>query len=394
MNRSVHTASNFIIHHSSFIVCLLCALAFCAAFGPTPAPACPFCLAIEPTLAQRRESAAAVALGEAAGAANGKSAQEYRLHTIFKGPPELANRGSIDAKPETKEGKLAILFATPDDAKDRVDHWDWSTAFANEALLGYFAAAPDLRQPPARRLAFFVRYLEHADRDIARDAYLEFAHASYEDVLAVADKFDFAAVRRWLTSERVPEERKGFYGLVLGMAKRDGEKADNRALLKRLILEDRSDFRAGFDGMLAGYLLLAGQAGLEQITERYLTNASAKHGDVRHATSALRFYYEYGPSELRGLVARGVLPLVDRPEFAAAAIIDLARWERWEALDQVESAYGRPQSDGPTRRSVVGFLTVCPTPEAAAALQRLRKQDPAGLEAIEKSLLLPTSKAN
>jgi hypothetical protein len=389
MNGNSVAAEEFIIHRSSFIVWLavLSAIILSAETANTAA-ACPFCLAIEPTLAQRRESAAAVALGEAAGRGGDKT-QEYRLHTIFKGPPELKKRGAVEAdSPQTKEGRLAILFATADEPQARkVDQWDWSTAFANEALLGYFAAAPDLRQPPVKRLSYFASYLEHADRDIARDAYLEFAHAPYEDVLAVADKFDFAAVRRWLASERVPDERKGFYGLVLGLAKRDADKAENRALLKRLILEDRSDFRAGFDGMLAGYLLLSGKEGLEQVAARYLTNTAARHGDVRHVTSALRFYYEYGPSELQGAIARGLMPLVDRPEFAAAAIIDLARWQRWEALDRVAAVYRRPNSDGPTRRAVVAFLTACTKPEALTALERLRKSDPDGLRAIEKSLL-------
>ena len=395
MNGHRVAAEGFIIHSSLFIVRLLvvATIVLVAPFATT-ASACPFCLAIEPTLAQRCESAAAVALGEAAGRRDGKS-QEYRLHTIFKGPPELKKRGTVDAdSPQTKEGRLAILFANVDEPKVReVDRWDWSTAFANEALLGYFAAAPDMRQPPAKRLAYFARYLEHADRDIARDAYLEFAHAPYEDVLAMADQFDFAAVRQWLASERVPDERKGFYGLVLGLAKRDADKAENRALLKRLILEERSDFRAGFDGVLAGYLLLSGKDGLEQVTARYLTDTTAKHGDVRHVMSALRFYFEYGPGELRDAVARGVISLVDRPEFAAAAIVDLARWQRWEALDRVAVVYRRPNSDVPARRAVVAFLAVCPKLEADAALQQLRKADPDGVRAIEKSLLLPAGKA-
>jgi hypothetical protein len=391
-NRSI--GGHVVIHRSSFVVRLVPLAAIMVVLvTANPVSACPFCLAIEPTLAQRREAAAAVALGEAAGRGDGKS-QEYRLHTIFKGPPELKKHGAVDAdSPQTKEGKLAILFATADEPKAReVDRWDWSTAFANEALLGYFAAAPDLRQPPAKRLGYFAGFLEHPDRDIARDAYLEFAHAPYEDVLAVADKFDFAAVRRWLGSERVPDERKGFYGLVLGVARRDADKADNRALLKRMIVEDRPDFRAGFDGMLAGYLLLSGREGLEQVAARYVTNPAAKHGDVRHAMSALRFYFEYGPNEARDAIARSIMPLVGRPEFAAAAIIDLARWQRWEALDRIVAVYSKAQSDGPTRRAVVAFLAVCPKPEADAALEQLRKVDPDGIRAIEKSLLVPGDK--
>jgi hypothetical protein len=388
-----HNANGFIIHHSSFIIraSVVAGILFVTTRQST---ACPFCLADEPTLAQRRESADGVALGEAAGRRGDGKQQTFQLHTVFKGPAELKKRGKVDIEsPAAKEGSLAILFATADDQRERIDRWDWSTAFANEALLGYFAAAPDLRQPAEKRLAYFAGYLEHADRDIARDAYLEFAHVPYDDVVRVADKFDFAAVRGWLESPRVPDERKGFYGLVLGMAKREVDQAANRSLLQRLIKADRGEFRAGFDGVLAGYLLLTGETGLKLIEQRYFVSDQAKHGDVRHAMNALRFYYEYGPKEIRSGVARAVTRVIERPEFAAAAITDLARWEHWQVLDQVEALYGRePFADGPTRRAIVGYLSACNKPEAGAALERLRKRDPSGVEAAEKVLFLPAGK--
>ena len=84
-----------------------------------------------------------------------------------------------------------------------------------------------MRQSPQKRLTYFVRYLEHRDRQIALDAYLEFAHAPYEDLLTVADKFDFAEVRRWLTNPNLPELRKGFYGVVLGTARKEVDRTEN-----------------------------------------------------------------------------------------------------------------------------------------------------------------------
>jgi hypothetical protein len=387
-------ALRLIIHHSSFIVrSILCAAIVIAVLSPAAALACPFCLAAEPTLAQRRESAEGVAVGEAARARDGAESQTFELHTIFKGPTGLKKRKSVEAQtPPMKTGSLAILFGAGDDAA-RVDRWDWSTAFANEALLAYFAAAPDLRQPPDKRLAYFVRYLEHADRDIARDAYLEFAHAPYEDVVAVADRFNFDEVRRWLDNPQVPDERKGFYGLVLGMAKHERDRAANQKALHDWIARDVNDFRSGFDGILAGYLLLTGEQGVALIEKQYFVDNKARHGDVRHATSALRFYYEYGPKQLRDRIARATARLLKRPEFAAAAIIDLARWEHWQVLAEVAALYERSEyGDGPTRRAIVGYLKACPDAEAEAALVRLKRHDPRGVEAAEKSLLLPTGK--
>jgi hypothetical protein len=394
MNAEANSARKSIVPRSSFIVCLATCLAIVGiAAHATHAPACPFCLADEPTFAQRRENADAVALGEAAGK-RGDQPQTFQLHTIFKGPGELKKAGklAIDS-PDVKKGSLAILFGTADDRREEIDRWDWSAAFANEALLGYFAKAPDLRQPPAKRLAYFARYLEHADRDIARDAYLEFGHAPYDDVAKIAGKFDFAKVRRWLKDPQVPEARKGLYGLILGMAQRDEDRAANKALFLSFIEEDRGEFRAGFDGILAGYLLLAGKEGLEQIEQRYFVNTQARHGDVRHAMKAVRFYYEYGPQDLRAPIAAVVAPLVERPAFAAAAITDLARWEHWQVLDQVAPLYEREGfADGPIRRAIIGYLHACPKPEAAQALARLKERDPTGVEAAERLLFLPAGK--
>jgi hypothetical protein len=381
------------VHRSSFFVkSILFAAVLLLPLQPTAVIACPFCLAVEPTLAQRRESADAVALGEAAGAQGGAKLQNFDLHAVFKGPAGLKQRKTVAVESPLKSGSLAILFGAGGD-QVRADRLDWSTAFANEALLAYFAAAPDLRQPVEKRLAYFVSYLEHADREIARDAYLEFAHAPYEDVLAVAEQFNFDAVRRWLTSAQVPEARKGFYGLVLGMAKDKQQRNANQKLLHDQIASDKNDFRAGFDGILAGYLLLRGEEGLELIETRYFEDAKSRHGDVRHATAALRFYYEYGPKQLRDRIAISTERLLKRPEFAAAAIIDLARWEHWQVRDEVAALYQRSEfSDGPTRRAIVGYLKACPDAEAATALERLRKRDPEGIATAEKLLTLPAGK--
>jgi hypothetical protein len=383
-----------IVHRSSFIVCIeACAAIVLALLESNVAGACPFCLAIEPTLAQRRESAAAVAVGEAAAAREGAKSQSFQLRTVLRGPAELNKSKPIDvASSRLKAGSFAILFADGDEPHER-DRWEWTAAMANEALLGYFAAAPDLRAPAAKRLAYFVPYLEHAEADIARDAYLEFAHAPYEDVAQVADKFDFAKVRRWLESADVPGERKGFFGLVLGLAKSDKDRAANEKLLLERINRDEAEFRSGFDGMLAGYLLLTREKGLKFVEQRFFADGKARHGDVRHAASALRFYFEYGPKKLRDDVARTMARLIDRPEFAAAAVTDLARWEYWQVLEQVAGLFERKEfSHGPTRRAVVGFLKSCPKDEAAAALLRLRSRDPEGVAAAEQALLLPRDK--
>jgi hypothetical protein len=268
----------------------------------------------------------------------------------------------------------------------------WHAVVVDETSYGYFARGPLLDRPAAERLKYFAPFLQHANRLVAEDAYQEFGHAPFELVVEVAPAIAQDRVRRWLVDPAVPPERKGFYGLLLGLATGDSERRANAALLKPLILAPADDFRAGFDGILGGYLLLAGPAALELVEARYLGDPQAADGDVRHALAALRFYQEYGreiPSErLHAAVAR----LLARPEFAEAATIDLARWQAWEVLDRVVDCYGRAEYDTPgMRRAVVGYLLACPQPAAAKSLLRLRAADPRGVAEAEAVLSRTTT---
>ncbi len=206
---------------------------------------------------------------------------------------------------------------------------------------------------------------------MAEDAYLEYGHAPLEAVARTIELLPMDRVRAWVTDPNVPGERKGLYGLVLGLARDARARQENASLLRRLIVTPEDDFRSGFDGLLGGYLLLEGTAGLELIEARYLANPQAAQGDVRHAMTALRFYHEYGREIPQSRLCAAMRKLLSREEFAEAAITDLARWQDWDAIEQVEGLY-RLGNDAPpgTRRAVVGYLLACPEPRAAAALAR------------------------
>ncbi len=139
--------------------------------------------------------------------------------------------------------------------------------------------------------------------------------------------------------------------------------------------------------MIGGYLLLRGEAGMTEIDELYLSNPKAADGDVRHALAALRFYREFGDGIPRERLAQAIEHLLSRPEFAAAAIADLARLQDWAALENVAGLYTQPVYSQPgVRRAVVGYLLACPLPAAEAQLRRLRSIDPQGIAAAEQVL--------
>jgi hypothetical protein len=352
--------------------------------------ACPFCNAVKPTISQQRDSAAIVVLAEAIDKPDTAASrrQSFRIHAVLKGKKRLDAAESFRISPDAplKEGSLGLLLGSgADDAT--VDQLQWTAIPLDEAAYAYVFRQPSLLAPNPQRLKYFARYLENRNPLVADDALQEFAHASFDDTVQAAQTLSMADLRQWLVDPQVPPERKGFYGLALGLATDDADRATNEALLHQQIVASASDFRAGFDGVLGGYLLLTGQKGLDLLDARYFANPRAAIGDVQHAMRALRFYHQFGHQIEPLRQAEALTHALDRPEFAADAITDLARWQYWPIVARVAAIYEQKDNADPViHRAIVGYLKVCPKPEAATALAHLRVVDPQGVAESEKWL--------
>jgi hypothetical protein len=368
--------------------CVRIAFLCAALFGAVASTAaCPFCTALKPTLCERRESAALVVVAELA-SQEGASTKVFRVVQALTGKERLAGAETLRIPVDfaAKSGSLALLFAEGD-AKSPLEKLEWSAVAVNETSLAYVARAPSLRTNTDKRLTYFVPFLEHADATIAEDVYQEFGHAPLDKIISIADQLPFAKLRTWLVDPTIPQERKGFFGVVLGIAKTDADRRANLAVLRQVIDAKESDFRAGFDGVLGGYLLLEGERALADIGKRFFANPNAAEGDVRHAISAVRFYYEHDRAIDRERFREALRPLVDRPEFAMTAILDLARWKDWSLVAKVAKTYdaaGYPQPA--TREAAVAYLIACPENAAGKALAELRGRDPKGVAAAELKL--------
>jgi hypothetical protein len=357
--------------------------------------ACPFCTAVKPSLSQRRDEAAVAALVELSRVEDGRS--HFAVSRILSGEKVLDDPHQITLDPRelvgasgAKAGQLALLLATREGGQRQLA---WEFIPLDEIGYAYIARSPSRRLPPAERLTYYAKYLEHANPLVAEDAYLEFGHASYDEVAQVADRLPYAAMRQWIVDPIVPEVRKGFYGLALGLAENDRDRHANVRVLQDLIDAPADDFRAGYDGILGGYLVLTGPEGLARIDEKLLANRQARPGDLRHAATALRFLQEFGHGAIPNAdLKRAMRRLLTRPELAAAAIVDLARWQDWDCLDTVEALFERDgYADPATSRAIVGYLKACPGPAAAESLARLRRRAPQRVAEAEQQTLLPST---
>ncbi|HEX3869101.1 MAG TPA: hypothetical protein VHV77_01565 [Pirellulales bacterium] len=356
--------------------------------------ACPFCNVVQPSLAERRDAAEIVLLVEVV-SQTGRNLVAIKQQMLkAHGTPDNERSFVVDADTPLTKGQLVLLFSEPttpaaDDGTSPPK--SWSVVPVDETSALYVARAPSTRLPAAERLAYFAPYLEHANPTIADDAYAEFGRAPLDAVRKVANRLSMPSIREWLVDETVPQSRKGLYGMLLGLASTADDRKNNAEVLESVIAAPSSGFRSGFDGILAGYLLLEGERGLKELDRRYVNDTKARRGDVLHFLSAVRFYSEFGNGISQSRLAQAIRPLVERPEFAAAVIIDLARWQTWEAATQIASLFDRAEFDDlAIERAIVGFLVVCPTTDAKAALDALRTRHPERIADLERTALLFT----
>ena len=272
-------------------------------------------------------------------------------------------------------GDLVLLLGYAGD--DEEDEGAWHILPASEVACRFVARLPVGAGKRTERLEYCGKFLEHADPFVADFAFREFAAAPFEDVRSVAKDWSMDQVRDWLASTQVADERKGLYALALGLTEDKAERERNLRFLIERMEAPGTDFRAGFDGVLGGYLLLSGVEGMDRIEAEYLRNAEAANGDIRHAFAAVRFAFDHSREIPQDRSRGAVRHLLARPEFAAEAVTTLARWKDWSSLASVSGMFEQSTPADPILdRAVIGYLLVCPTPDAAKTLTRLAKQAP------------------
>ena len=164
--------------------------------------------------------------------------------------------------------------------------------------------------------------------------------------------------------------------------------------LHRAVAAPADDFRAGFDGVLAGVLVAEGQAGLDSLDRRGLFGREARALDQRHLLAAVRFAGESLTETIpRERIVAATAALLASPAVAADATVDLARYQAWEAVADVSRLWDTLGTDDPLiRRAVAGYLAACPLPAARQELERIGRQNPGMLKQALDAAALPAAR--
>ena len=289
---------------------------------------------------------------------------------------EKLTKGSTFVEPRFRTGKrgdLWLLFGKKDN-----EGINWATAMqGSQAAFQYVADAPSPKKPAVERLEYFLRFLEAPDQTISNDAYGEFANAPWEEIVLVKEKLDRKKLSQWVASPDTHPTRLGLYGLLLGLC----GSADDREMMQKKVEEPAGmDYRLGIDGVICGYLLLTGEAGLDLIDRIKLKDKQAGPQETYSAIRAVRFMGDFGAGRISmKRVRESMREVLNRPEFADLAIADLARWKDWSIHERLASLYAKPDYDDVrTKKAIICFLVVATeaNPDAKVSLDKLRKQDP------------------
>ena len=258
-----------------------------------------------------------------------------------------------------KAGELFLLLSNL--GEDRTHHWRRCIQ-VTQTEYDYVKQLPKLDQPPVKRLAHFLKYLEHSDPMISTDAFSELDDASDVDVVKLAKELSPDKLRSWVTSTTVPINRHGLYAKLLGLC---GTMADAKLLEREIFKKKESDsdefgveVRMGIEGVMSGYLMLAGENGLTVLDEKALRDKEASFSETYAAMRALRFIWEFGDNRIKpDRLRQSMRTLLERPELADLVIADLARMKDWSVQDRLMTIYVSDEYDVPsTKRAIASFM--------------------------------------
>lgn len=349
--------------------------------------ACPFCSAVSQTLRQEMEIMDAVVIASAMEGDATRNADtgevKMKIETVLKGEEHVKAGDEVTAVyfGDVAKGRRFLLSgADPNDMQ-------WSCLPVTARAEQYLVRIPDVAKKEAdERLRFYLPYLQDDDSMLSRDAYDEFAITPYTDLQKIKPQMDRDQLVEWIGDESMSPDRKRLYLTMLGVC----GGADDLPMLEGMLKSTQKTSRTGLDALIACYLTLAGEPGLDIINQEFLLNKQASYADTYAAIMAIRFHGTEGGVIPRSALVESLHFILDRNDLADLVIPDLARWEDWSQVDKLKDLFLTADADNNwVRVPVVNYLRACPKPEAAEALKELEKADPASVRRANTFFAVP-----
>lgn len=358
----------------------------------SPAPSCSLCASVAqaPTFRQEaaQPSARLILYGALANPkvnAAGGGSTELHIAAILRDDPVLTDKKKILLPryipvSDPKKPPQFLIFA--DFFMGKLDPYR-GVPIKDPAAIDYLKKALSL--DPKDRIAnllFFFNYLDAADTEIARDAFLEFAKATDQEVGQVAPRLSPVKLRAWLSDPKTPAERLGLYAFLLGAC---GNESD--AALLRSLLDDKTERSTNAaDGILSGYIHLRPKDGWDWL-QATLRDGKRPLPLRLTVVRTLRFYHGWQPRETRPQVLSALAGMLAQGELADLAVEDLRRWKMWDMTRQVLALSGQKGFDAPLmQRALLRYALTCDDDACKQFVAGRRRADAETVKEVEESL--------
>jgi hypothetical protein len=314
--------------------------------------------------------------------------QVIKGHDSVKGKKIITIAHYVPADPKAPNQKYLVFFKLMDGKLDVVRG---EAIPADSTLPDYLKKAIVARSKDvAGRLNFFFDYLGSPDALIRHDAYAEFGDTEYKDIRALAEKWKGDPARSkqllaWLKEKNTPFSRLGLYALLLGHC---GKPEDANTLLALISNPDHS-YSSGFNGVLAGYIMLDPKAGWGSLlgTIRVEEEFSERYACLQ----VVRFFWDRRPDIIpTPQVMDAMKILMAQPDMADLSMDDFRKRKLWDQTDVVLS-YAAKESHNSipiVNRSILKFALAAAAAdpknaEAVAFVKKAREKDPHKVEHLE-----------
>ena len=233
-------------------------------------------------------------------------------------------------------------------------------------------------------LDYYLPFLQSPSREIATDAFLEFAKASDSMLLEFSKKMNPALLKSWILDPKVPEERLGLYSFLLGGC---GIEADITFLLEMLKSQD-SRAQAAFDGAMVALIRLhpaQGWNALDGFLKADNTPLQTRLSCIRSIKVANEIMQ--GKSD-KAEIFKALGIALKQGELADLAIEELRKMKHWGFTQEVLNIYGTKGYTAPVmKRAFLRYALTAPKdPQIEKFLAQLETKDSQMLLEVKESL--------
>ncbi|HVS38023.1 MAG TPA: hypothetical protein VMS17_20855 [Gemmataceae bacterium] len=356
---------------------------------PCPAPACSLCgglLQQAPTWRQEAVQASArlILFGTLVNPRSSTNT-ELAIDAVLRPDPALNGKKLIDLGrylpiSDPKNPPRFLVFCDVND--DKLDPYR-GVPITGADSLDYIKKALALDpKDPGGNLDFYFRYLENPDKEVAHDAFLEFARANDLQIGNASSKLSAEKLRAWITDPQTPPERVSLYAFLLGGCGGDAD-AD---FLAAQLNGDGERTVSSYDGCMGGYIHLRPRDGWDKATA--VLRDSRKPLPMRLAVvRTVRMYHGWRPQENHDAILKCLTAMIAQGELADIAVEDLRKWKWWDLTPDILAVYGMPGFDAPImKRAIVRYALTCKDDPSNQFVAERRRAEPELVKEVEESL--------